>query len=109
MASAKPGISLTEVTLNSPNFEKSVFYNAKITIEKYATAPDSFNIRLSGSPEAVTLFSKNVENLTAAFAISYEERRIAFRVGRLEAEYAQERPLIRRKKESGDKEDTSQR
>ena len=67
MASSKGGISLTEVTLNSPAFQNSVFFNSTITLEKYATAPDSFNIRLTGTPEAVQVFSNNVENLSIGF------------------------------------------
>lgn len=104
MGEAKPGISLTEVTLNSPNFQNSIFYNSTITIEKYATAPDAFNIRLTGSPEAVNFFNNNIDSLSAAFAAAYDERRVNFKVNRLETSLSSERPLIRRKKEGGSKE-----
>jgi hypothetical protein len=103
MSSSKGGISLTEVMLNSPAFKDSPFFGTTITIEKYATAPDSFNIRLTGSPEAVQVFSNNVANLSSAFIAAYEDRRITFRVGRIETELAPNRPLIRRKKEGGSK------
>jgi hypothetical protein len=106
MGASKEGISLTEVVLNSPAFKNSVFFNSTIVIEKYATAPDSFNIRLIGTPEAVQFFSNrnNVENLSSAFITAYEDRRISFRIGRIEAELSPHRHLIRRKKEGGDKE-----
>ena len=103
MASSKGGISLTEVTLNSPAFKNSVLYNSTIIIEKYATAPDSFNIRLTGTPEAIQVFSNNLTSLSSAFVHAYEDRRISFRVGRLETELATNRHLIRRKKEGGSK------
>jgi|GEM_PF-1724539 len=106
MGASKEGISLTEVVLNSPAFKDSVFFNSTIVIEKYATAPDSFNIRLIGTPEAVQFFSNrnNVENLSTAFITAYEDRRISFRIGRIEAELSPHRHLIRRKKEGGAKE-----
>lgn len=93
-----PGISRTEVLLNAEGFRSSVFYGSTITIEKYATAPDSLNIRLSGSPEAVAKFQSNITTLQAAFT----RANFKFRVGRLEAEYKTDRPLFRRK-ERGDK------
>ena len=104
MTSSKEGISLTEVQLNSPSFQNSVFFNSTITIAKYATAPDSFNVRLTGTPEAVQAFSNNVESLSSAFTAAYEDRRISFRIGRIETALAPNRPLIRRKKEGESKE-----
>jgi len=109
MSSSKGGISLTEVTLNSPAFRDSVLFNSVITIEKYATAPDSFNIRLSGTPEAVQIFNNNMTSLTSAFTAAYEDRRVSFRIGRIETELAPNRPLIRRKKEGGSNENLSER
>ena len=105
MENAKPGISVTEVMLNSPAFQNSPFFNTTIRIEKYASAPDSFNIRLTGTPEAIRVFNNNIESLANAFTAAYEDRRITFRVGRLETALAPERHIIRRKKESGGKED----
>jgi hypothetical protein len=103
MGSTTPGITRTEVILNQLAFQKSVFYNSTITIEKYATAPDSFNIRLTGSDTAVKMFNDNIPNLMSSFANAYEQKNIKFRIGRLETSYSTERPLIRRKKEAGDK------
>jgi hypothetical protein len=104
----KSGISVTEVILNSANFRDSVFFGTKIAIEKYASAPDSFNIRFVGSPAAVRIFNANIATLSAAFASAYEEKKIRFRIGRFETEIAVHRPLIRRKDENG-KEDIDQR
>lgn len=93
-----PGVSKTEILLNAPSFANSKFYGSTISIEKYATAPDSLNIRLTGTNEAVKTFSDNMTNLYAAF----QNGNFNFRIGRITAEYSTERPLVRRK-ESGDK------
>lgn len=93
MMIAPPGISRTEIVLNNPAFANSRFFGATITIEKYATAPDSFNIRLSGSETAVTTFRDNIPNLMTAF----QNGNFNFRVNRIDAEYSIERPVYRRK------------
>ena len=90
-------VTRTEVMLNSPAFQQSVFKGATITVERYATAPDSFNIRLTGSTQAVNLFQENLSNLEGAF----QRGRFNFKIGRLEASH--ERPLFHRKKGSGEK------
>lgn len=87
------GIHLTEVTLNNPAFANSVFYGATIQIAKYATAPDSFNITLSGSEEAVKKFQANTALLMEAF----RRGKFTFRINRIDAQYQAERPLFRRK------------
>ena len=97
MVSATPGITRTEITLNSEPFRNSTFYNSTVVLERYATAPDSFNIRLAGTPEAVKLFQENSQLLLGAFSTAYVERRVPFRIGRLETSI--ERHLIRRKQE----------
>lgn len=86
-------VSRTEIELTSPNFANSPFYGTKITIERYSIAPDSFNIRLTGSNQAVTLFNKNIPNLYTAF----QKGNFDFRIGRIDAEYTAERPVFRRK------------
>lgn len=93
---ATPGVSKTEIVLNAPSFANSKFFGATISIEKYATAPDALNIRLTGSNEAVSLFHQNIPNLYAAF----QNGNFKFRIGRITAEYEIEKPLFRRK-ESG--------
>ncbi len=95
------GISRTEVVLNSPSFSQSKFYGATITIEKYATAPDSLNIRLTGSNEAVTTFNQNIPNLMASF----QNGDFNFRIGRIDVEYSVERPVFRRKEQGEGKKD----
>lgn len=94
--SAPPGISRTEIVLNAPSYAQSKFYGASIIIEKYATAPNSFNIRLTGSNEAVSLFNQNIPSLAAAF----QRGKFSFGIGRIEAEYKNEKPLFRRKEKS---------
>lgn len=98
-----PGITETQVTLNNPAFSGSKFFGATITFEKYSTAPNSFNIRLSGSNEAVKAFQQNLGALQTAF----HRGNFSFVIGRLEAEYKAERPLFRRKEKPGSKGDTS--
>ena len=92
------GISETQIILNNPHFANSRFYNSTIIFEKYATAPDSFNIRLTGSQEAVTIFNENVEGLYKALTSTD----LDFQIGRLSAEYEFYRPLFKRKTFAGD-------
>lgn len=102
MSIPSSGITRTEVILNSPAFQGSIFYNAKITLEKYDIAPDAFNITLSGSEEAVETFQQNMSNLQSIFASAYDNRQIKFRVGRLETSLAPDRALFRRKERAGE-------
>lgn len=100
--SATPGVSKTDIVLNSPSFANSKFFGTTITIEKYATAPDSFNIRITGSNEAVKTFNDNLTNLYSAF----QNGNFNFRIGRLSAEYSIERPVFRRKDQGDGRSDT---
>lgn len=98
----RPGVSETEVHLNAPSFAASRFFGATITIEKYASAPDSINIRLTGSSAAVAAFQQNIPSLLTAF----QEGSFPFRIGRIEASHETNRPLFRRKgpnKEKGER------
>jgi len=88
------GINRTEIVLNNPSYARSKFYGSTIRVEKYATAPDSFNITLSGSDEAVSSFKDNIPSLMAAFQSNKE---LPFKINRLDVEY--ERPVYRRKGE----------
>lgn len=94
--STPPGITRTEIVLNATSYTQSKFYGASIIIEKYATAPNSFNIRLTGSNEAVAAFNQNIPSLVAAF----RKGNFSFGIGRIEAEYKDEKPLFRRKEKS---------
>ncbi len=87
------GVSKTEILLNAPSFANSKFFGSTISIEKYATAPDSLNIRLTGTDEAVTTFNQNISSLYAAF----QNGGFNFRIGRISAEYSIEKPLFKRK------------
>lgn len=96
---SEKGISRTEVFLNSAAFQNSPFFGASIVLEKYATAPDSFNIQLLGSShEQMKAFSSAVQTLQTTFL----EAPFAFRVGRIETYYDPDRPLFRRKESAGD-------
>jgi hypothetical protein len=94
----KQGISETQIILNSPAFANSQFFGSKIFFERYSTAPNSFNIKLTGPQQAVTIFNDNLSSLMNIFQGS----KLDFKVGRLYAEYETERPLFRRKKSIGD-------
>ena len=87
------GLEKCEILLTSPAFVGSKYYGTKIVFEKYASAPDSFNIHLTGSDEAVTTFNGNLEGLVQAF----DKGHFSFKVGRLWAEYETDRPLFKRK------------
>ncbi|MDN3505494.1 MAG: hypothetical protein P0S95_07960 [Rhabdochlamydiaceae bacterium] len=58
------GKSTTTVELNMPN---SVFDKAKVVLEHFDTAPNSFNLQLQGSDEAVNMFNASMGELAAAF------------------------------------------
>lgn len=87
------GISQTVIVLNQSAFANSKFFGATITIEKYATAPDALNIRLSGTNQAVNAFQENIASLMSAF----ENARLPFKINRIDVEYTPQRPLFRRK------------
>ena len=108
MSTSQSGISTTEVALTSPAFKNSIFYGSTITIEKYATAPDSLNIRLTGSNDAVKTFNDNLSSLVAAF----QNGNYKFRIGRIDTAYKVDKPVLSRKekeKDSGDFKDKKQR
>jgi hypothetical protein len=88
------GDSLSEFVLNAPSFEKSQFYGAKITIERFSTAPDTFNIRLTGSNAAVAAFNQHIPSLMSAF----QKGNFSFSIHRIEAAY--EKLLFHRKKKA---------
>jgi hypothetical protein len=91
------GLTRYEVALNSPAFAQSRFYGSTIEIIRYSTAPDAYNIRLSGSNEAVHTFNQNIPSLLASFQESLQRGSINFRIGRLEASYTNDRPVFRRR------------
>lgn len=90
----RSGINKTEIRLVGSTFKNSKFYGSTIEIIKFSTAPDSINIHLTGTNEAVTAFNQNLSQLRAAF----ETGKFKFRVGRLVAEYSPARASVHRKK-----------
>ncbi len=88
----QPGIMQTEILLNNPNFENSIFFGSTIILEKYSTAPDSFNIQFTGTPQAVSIFNEHLEKLTRSF----QRGNFNFRIGRIEASHRSRNPLYRR-------------
>lgn len=86
------GITKTELLLNSPSFTSSIFFGSKISFEKYSTAPDTFNIVLSGPNRAVETFNDNLSSLIGAF------KKTDIKINRIEAEY--EKPLFKRKEKT---------
>ena len=101
MMSNSQGINRTEILLNNPAFANSKFFGATITIEKYVTAPGTFNIRLTGTAEAVAAFRDNIPSLLSAF----ENGNFPFRVGRIDAEYTFEKPIFHRKEKATNQND----
>jgi len=96
----------TTITLTSPNFASSAFYGAEIVIEEdLHLAPGQYNIRLVGSPEAVSLFQAKSDDLLAAF----QSGNYNFKVQRLEtAIQTTDRPLFKRKEGVGGDADDGQ-
>jgi len=95
------GVTQTEVMLNSPAFTSSLFFGSSIVLQKYSTAPDSFNIFLKGPTQAVNMFSENLDGLYDAF------KKSNINIGRLEAQH--EKPLFQRKEKTGDKDKESKK
>jgi hypothetical protein len=93
------GISKTEILLNNPTFASSKFQGSKIEITRFSTAPDAFNIRLTGSPEAVNSFQAAIPGLMEAF----QKGNFNFKINRIDAEHKVEKPLFKRKEKSGEK------
>lgn len=91
------GISRTHIILNNPKFEATRFLGMEIIIEKYSSAPDSFNITFTGpNQEAIEVVKGNIEGLYKTF----KSADLPFSIGTISAEY---RPLIRRKPQARDK------
>ena len=89
------GITSTTVTLNMPN---SIFNGAQVTFDRYSSAPNSYNLQLVGTPQAVDAFNANMADLVAAF----KQGQHAFEVNILNPSLVSKKPLIRRKGAAGD-------
>ena len=58
------GVTTTTMNINMPN---SVFNGTQVILEQYSTAPHSYNLQLIGNPEAVKLFTSNMDELENSF------------------------------------------
>jgi hypothetical protein len=58
------GQTTTTVTIN---MKGSIFDGSEVVFNQYQTAPQSYNLELKGSPEAVKMFSENIPLLDASF------------------------------------------
>lgn len=82
----------TTLSLDNPQFEKSVFYGSKIVITEYSTAPLEFNIEISGNQQAIDLMGANANELVAAF----EAGKYNFKLNRLDLSLSQKTTAARR-------------
>ncbi len=98
MVMSTPDKTDTVVTLNSPQYANSKFFGTKITITQYKTDPGAFKIKLEGDAAATKDFTKNSDNLLAAFKYGNYN----FRVREIEVSLLreEERKGIVRRKES---------
>lgn len=87
------GIKETTITLDNPQFAKSVFFGSQIVITEYSTAPLEYNIELSGNQQAVDLMGANANELVAAF----EAGKYNFKVHRLDLSQQGSIAEVRRK------------
>jgi len=90
------GITTTTITLNMEDPE-SIFNGAQVIFDHYSTAPNSYNLQLVGSAQAVNAFNANMADLVAAF----KQSKNAFEVNILSPSLTGKKPLIRRKKGAG--------
>ncbi|HSX03285.1 MAG TPA: hypothetical protein VLG76_01000, partial [Rhabdochlamydiaceae bacterium] len=87
------GIQQTTFALDSPEFSKSLFFGAKITITEYSTAPKIYNIELAASPEALEVFQASASELMAAF----QKGKFDFEINRIETNVS-EKPFFQKGK-----------
>ncbi len=88
------GVTSTTITINRPD---SIFDGAQITLDRYSTALNSYNLQLTANPAAVDLFNTNLEDLIAAF----KQGQYSFEMNILKPSYESKKPLIRRKGSAG--------
>jgi uncharacterized protein YejL (UPF0352 family) len=60
------GIKETTITLGNA-FASSIFKGGRVTITEYSTAPKIFNVRFTGSTEAINFFEVHKENMKHSF------------------------------------------
>ncbi|MBS0627608.1 MAG: hypothetical protein JSS09_05295, partial [Verrucomicrobia bacterium] len=86
----KPGSSKTTLNLNQPQFASSIFFGSQITIEECDSAPKEFNIRFCGSEQAVKNFTAHKQELEAALAKGFEQKKLHFKVHQIETDLSAE-------------------
>ncbi len=86
----KPGLSQTTINLTAPQFASSIFFGCRITIEECDSAPKEFNIRLSGSEQAVKAFTAHKQELEIAFTEGFENGKFHFKVHQVDADLSSE-------------------
>ncbi len=96
------GVSKTEFLLND-RFANGRFAGTSIEITRHSTAPSALNIRISGSPEAVSAFNQSKDSLMATFN---QDGKFSFTVNRIDIE--QSRPVFHRKDKGQDHGDSNQ-
>ena len=70
------GISTTTVSIDMKE-GMSLFHGSELRIDHYDTAPHSFNIQLSGNPEAIDAFQQHLASLQTALQQRLEHFHIA--------------------------------
>ena len=70
------GISTTTISIDMKE-GMSLFHGSEVRIDHYDTAPHSFNIRLSGNPEAINAFQQHLASLQIALQQRLEHFHIA--------------------------------
>lgn len=87
-------IAETTITLDSAHFSESPFYNAKIVIKEFSTAPRIFNVEIIATPQAIALLqTKSID-----FLAHFQKGDYPFSVNRLDTQFLEEeKPLIHRK------------
>jgi hypothetical protein len=89
----------TTIHLTSPEYAKSMFYGAQITIKEYSTAPRAYNIEFFGTEQNTRFFQKNIPSLQSAFQ---GEKR--FSIHNINTSLLEsERPLFHRKEKTKEK------
>ncbi|MCB1072408.1 MAG: hypothetical protein KDK96_04810 [Chlamydiia bacterium] len=58
------GITTTTMNINMPG---SVFDGTQVILDRYSTAPNSYNIQLVGNPDSVKIFNQNLDALKESF------------------------------------------
>lgn len=97
---------ITELSLDAPQFQNSVFYGTKITITEFSTAPKAFNVELLSSPQGTAQLALH----TAAFLEAFGKGNFNFSVENLAISLLQEeeKPLFSRKESTTFDEEESQ-